>query len=469
MRQFSTKLLILLLVALSFVNNTQARFVSGFVKSGKQPIPEVAVTDGLHFTITDRQGNYSIDISPIAKFIYIVTPSGYIADYSSGIPQFYQKIMPEISKYNFQLKPINGKKNQTLMIGMADTQIANSHDCSRMRQETLPDIHQLIHNHNDYQVAAFIAGDITWDAYSLNDSIKSYAKQLSIPLYPVIGNHDYDKFMTGDESADYAHLYEDSFGPTYYAFWFGDACYVMLNNIKYKGHKKYECTLEQGNQMTWVRNLLTEVLQMNTRVIVVMHAPIFTWSCESLIPGGKQLSDLLISHRGEIFSGHYHTMRHLSIRNGLSEHNLGAVCGFWWSGNVSGDGTPNGYEVIESRDSIIHENYKSTGHDLDYQFRLYRPGQIADRPNDYVVEIWDWSSGWSAVWFEDGCFKGNLKQFYSYDPEYLSQIHGALTTGDYVPRRVNRFFAFHSSEDAHHVKLVVTDSNGKQYISDFDK
>lgn len=69
----------------------QARKVSGKVVSGKEKLAGVIVTDGEHFTKTKKSGKFAFDINDDAEFVYIVTPAGYVAEWSSGVPAFFQK------------------------------------------------------------------------------------------------------------------------------------------------------------------------------------------------------------------------------------------------------------------------------------------------------------------------------------------------------------------------------------------
>ena len=76
---------------LVFCSFAQARKVTGKVISGKEKLSGVIVTDGTSFTKTKKNGKFAFDIKDDAEFVYIVTPSGYVADWSSGVPAFYQQ------------------------------------------------------------------------------------------------------------------------------------------------------------------------------------------------------------------------------------------------------------------------------------------------------------------------------------------------------------------------------------------
>ena len=74
---------ILALVAASAF--ADARKVTGTVMCGEEKLTGVIVTDGKNFTQT-KKGKFKLEIEDNAEFVYIVTPSGYVADWSSGVP-----------------------------------------------------------------------------------------------------------------------------------------------------------------------------------------------------------------------------------------------------------------------------------------------------------------------------------------------------------------------------------------------
>ena len=85
----------ILFTLLSFVlicSAAQARKVSGIVTSGEEKLSAVIVTDGKNFTQTKPNGKFKFEIEDDAQFVYIITPSGYAGDWSSGVPAFYQQV-----------------------------------------------------------------------------------------------------------------------------------------------------------------------------------------------------------------------------------------------------------------------------------------------------------------------------------------------------------------------------------------
>lgn len=436
----------------------------GYVRAGDKGLGEVQVTDGFSFTVTDRDGNYSLALHEKAEFVYILTPKGYVADFSSGVPQFYIPVSASQKAYNFNLQAMKGDPDRFAMITMADTQIDKPSDIDRLMSETLPDIQATLEQYRDVQTAGIILGDITWDVYAYNDVMKDFCRRLGIPVYPVIGNHDFDKYLTPSPDADYAHLYKANYGPLYYAVQLGDVYYVVLNSLVYTGHKGYKTTLEDADQMHWLELLLNCVLQQDKQVIIATHCPIKSSPGSPLIGGGEQLVRMLArKFRGTVIAGHYHINAHVDLGGGIMEHILGAVCGELWLGNVANDGSPNGYQVFEGNKSALSWYYKATGFDRSVQMKVYPVGRVMDRPTAVVAKVWNWDEAWSVRWYQDGRFMGDMSPFYSYDPDYLAEMDGRLTVGDYVPQRTNHYFSAVPSEGAREIRIEVVDRFGQVY------
>ena len=146
--------------------------------------------------MTDKNGNYKIDLNDKAEFVYLLTPKGYVADFSTGVPQFFQPVEQSKKQYDFSLKKMQGDSDKFVMITMADTQLDTEADVKRLFSETLPDIKETVSQCPGVQAAGIVLGDISWDVYIHNASYKEFAKQLGFPVYPVIGNHDFDKYMS---------------------------------------------------------------------------------------------------------------------------------------------------------------------------------------------------------------------------------------------------------------------------------
>ena len=77
------KWIFVLPILLFLCADAEGRRVKGSVRCGTEPLEGVVVTDGRNFTLTQRNGKFVFDISDDAEFVYITTPAGYVADWSS--------------------------------------------------------------------------------------------------------------------------------------------------------------------------------------------------------------------------------------------------------------------------------------------------------------------------------------------------------------------------------------------------
>ena len=83
------KRFLVIVLLISFCLTSEARKVKGTVMCDSERLEDVIVTDGYGFAVTDRKGHFVFDMRDDAEFVHIVTPSGYVADWSSGVPAFY--------------------------------------------------------------------------------------------------------------------------------------------------------------------------------------------------------------------------------------------------------------------------------------------------------------------------------------------------------------------------------------------
>ena len=96
------RIIALLAVSTMFLGAAHARKVSGTVTCGEELLEGVIVTDGANFTTTNFKGKFAFEINDDAEHVYIVTPDGYVADWTSGVPAFYQKAEGK-NKFAFDL------------------------------------------------------------------------------------------------------------------------------------------------------------------------------------------------------------------------------------------------------------------------------------------------------------------------------------------------------------------------------
>ncbi|MGD9929457.1 MAG: calcineurin-like phosphoesterase C-terminal domain-containing protein [Mangrovibacterium sp.] len=463
-----------LLFAALLIIQTQlwAREIGGFVQSGNQKLSGVIVTDGTHFTQTDTDGTFQFDVSDTADFVYIFTPSGYTAPFKSGTPQFYQSLKDSASTFSFNLEKLPFDADNYALLAIADPQTKTLEQFARFERESVPDLKASIAAYQARQTntVGIALGDIAWDELELFDNFKQAMAGLNIPFYPVVGNHDHDLNATDDYAS--AEVYRRQFGPTYYGFNLSNHYYLVLDDIVYKGNKSYDEDLTD-EQLEWVKNYLQYVPKGST-LVIAMHAPFKNVQKDQMIPHGQKLLDICKDYQLSFISGHTHLNSNVEVAPGVMEHNIGAICGTWWTAETCRDGTPNGYQVFEGTTDQLSWYYKSVGKDRNYQLVLFDKGNFVNQANAVVAKIWNWDSNWKVEWFEDGKAKGEMKQVSAQDPEYLRYLQQRSDKGKKeVPafkRSVESFFYFtaYPSLDAKKVKVVATDRFGNSYEQEIE-
>ena len=456
---FSAALLMLCGVA-------QARKVTGKVVSGKEKLAGVIVTDGEHFTKTKKNGKFAFDINDDAEFVYIVTPAGYVAEWSSGVPQFYQEA-EGLKKFVFDLKKTAPSKDYSI-VAVADPQARSPKHFSQFAGKPLDDVCQTIKGLDGVAVGLAL-GDICWDEFDRIDDYKAEIVRTGIPFYPVVGNHDHELEAKGDMTS--TTLYREKLGPENYAFFLGNDVVIVLDNIIYNTQKDY-VEGYADHVLKWVKGLERQI-PFSSDLYIAQHCPLRKWFEDNAkIAGANDLLETVRGHKVTFISGHTHINNVLQYESNISEHNVAAICGSWWDTDHCTDGTPSGYKVFTKQNGKLSWYYKSVGHDKNHQVELYKPGQTAMHPNSVVLNVWDWDPSWKVEWFEDGKPMGKLKPVHEYSPVYINEINAAFVDKkipSYKRPKLNyHYFAATPSQYAKHVTVAVENPFGKSWVYDVD-
>ena len=454
----------------------EARKVKGTVRGAGEPLSKVIVTDGVHFTTTDARGVYSLPLAKDAKFVHIVTPPGYTADYSTGTVEFY-KPLSKARVYDFDLEKTADTKDFNLF-SIADPQMKPQH----LAQFTAEPLADLVAQAKKYAAkaptVAIALGDIGWNILSVFGDYKAAMAKTGIPCYGIIGNHDHNQERAGKAAcADY----EAAFGPVNYAFFLGDDLVIGLDNILFKGNDsgdpsktgKYDEGYSEET-LAFVRSLLVYVPK-DTHIFIAQHSPLYRWFYPDqdrlYIERGKDLLDLLEGRPVDFISGHTHFQNNLVYSDNIREHNAASLCGAWWSTKTCNDGTPRGYEIFTCEKGVLSWFWHSVDHPDDYQVEFIEPGQSIRHPNSLVANVWDYDPSWTVSWTEDGKEKGELYETIDLSPTYIREIQAVYPDkiSNYKrPRKNLHFFAATPSPYAKQVAIKVVNPAGKTWIHTFD-
>lgn len=455
------RLLIFLAVASSFSATIQARTIKGTVTSGKKNLSGVVVTDGKNFTSTDRNGAFEMDIQDNADFVYIVTPTGYAADWSSGVPQFFQAAKNKTT-FDFNLKKLPESKSTYSLIAIGDPQPGKKEHVAEFAQKPLEDLRQTASSLKG-QVVAVALGDVCFDVFPLMDKWKEAIPRAGIPVYTVPGNHDHDKKTKGDEVS--IHGYRERFGPENHAFMIGKDLVILLDNIIYHEYRGYELGYTE-EVIKWVKGL-SKYIPADADIFIVQHSSANGRHYQGgMITRYDALVDALQGHKITFLSGHNHTSGNFEYAPGITEHNIAAICGTWWDLYYCTDGTPRGYKVFTKEGKNLQWYYKSIGKDRNFQYEIYRPGQTRQHPDCVVVNAWDYDQHWSITWSEDGKPMGPMTQVEDYSPMHEKGMNELYTRkGTEIPRfkqtRISKhYFSAKPSAGAKKISIEIKDRFG---------
>ena len=281
----------ILRAAVALNTTAQARKVTGKVVSGDEKLSGVVVTDGKNFTKTKASGKFTFEIADDAEFVYIVTPAGYAADWSSGVPAFYQRAEGK-SEFVFDLLKTDNSGNYSL-IAVSDPQTKTKKHISQFAATPIDELAETAAK-LEGAVAGVILGDVLWDKLELYGDYKKEIVRTGVPFYPVPGNHDHELESKGD--IETTAVYRKAMGPENYAFYLGKDVVLALDNIIYDTQKQYK----EGyapHVLNWVEGFMKYVAK-DADIYVVQHGTVYRWfDQERWIVSTKEFIKLMGSHK----------------------------------------------------------------------------------------------------------------------------------------------------------------------------
>lgn len=442
----------------------QARKVTGSVMCGETKLEGVIVTDGEHFTRTAKNGKFAFDISDNAEFVYIVTPSGYVADWQSGVPAFY-KSAPGVSRFDFTLQRTSGGNDYNI-IAIADPQTYSDEHFAEFAGKPMADLCKTAQDLGGVTVGLSL-GDISWDRIEILDMYKKEIVRTGVPFYPVVGNHDNEAYVQGDNEA--AAAYRSKMGPENYAFCLGKDVVIVLDNIIYDTNFKMD--LGYTDQvMAWVKGLLKEI-PSTSEIYVAQHVPM--GRSNRKLQNQDALISMLRGRKVTVLSGHMHTNSIRELEKNMTEHNVAGLCGAWWETQHCTDGTPRGYKVFTKHADRLSWYYKPIGFSKKHIAEAFGLGMAPLHPNSVVVNVWDWDPQWKVEWYEDGKPMGKMDQVREICPVFDDEINAAYEGRGEIPgwkqaRPSGHNFAATPSRYAKKVTIVVESRFGQKWTQTID-
>ncbi|SHJ83221.1 Calcineurin-like phosphoesterase [Tangfeifania diversioriginum] len=430
------------------------------IKTG-QPISGVIISDGYTTSVTDENGLYSFKGHTDARHVFYSVPEAYEIPLIDGIPDFYETINTAFDSIetNFELTPLkNGIENEFTLFCVADPQVWDTRTINRLKNETINDLKNEAQQHN--LVYGITLGDLVGDKPELMKDLKQAFVSTEIPFFHTIGNHDFNEEISNPLQS--IKNYETHFGPVDYSFNRGKAHVVVMNNILYKGNRKYNLGFTR-EQIEWLKSNLQHVPK-EKMLIVCVHIPV--------------KDDPNVQHRNEflnalnpfkevhIMSGHYHLNRNfLHNEHNIYEHITGTASGLWWSGTVNKCGTPNGYAVYEVKGNTIKNwYYKSINYAKEHQIHMYAPYTFGDTKGYVVANVWNADKNWKIELIENGSNRGEMERFKDYAPGTYAFLKAAG-----LPEPGNKNASSRYAETNHLYRLKPLNNNAEITVKATDR
>jgi hypothetical protein len=365
------------------------------MSSGANPgLAGVLVSNGREVAVTGSDGHYTLPL-PEEATIFVVKPAGFMPPIEplTNLSRFYRHHQPQGSPADLNLRfeglaptgPLPASVDFPLrrqderhafnVVMVTDPQPETGAEVDFIREDLIQALAGV-----DAKFG-LTAGDIMFDDLSLYPRSNAIMGTIGLPWWNIGGNHDLN--LEAPDRKYSRETFKRVFGPNYYAFFYAQTLFLMLDDVNYLGpdpHKpggggKYEGRLDEG-QLEFVRNVLAHTPD-DTLIVMVMHIPINTFLDNEPYQNLQDRDAFFALFEGRrytvSFAGHTHTTEHHYFNaadgwKGAAPHHhhvLTALSGSWWSGPYdhrgvacadSRDGTPNGFHIL-SVDGLTYSTH----------------------------------------------------------------------------------------------------------------
>lgn len=463
--------------------------VSGRITwSDGTPVAGVAVSDSYSVTETGADGAFSLKPDKDAYYVWFSIPSdAKVPIGTDGHPCFYRKIQTNGGTYDFVLER-QEVENDFIILGLGDPQVKTTSHISRFRSETTPDVNKFIRKHASTPVYGMSLGDMTSNIWDLLDDIRAELtdRKMGIPVFMTIGNHDHEFPKANDLVA--SRRYESLYGPLNYSFNRGKLHIISMDDVYHgaSASDDYVGGLHDW-QYKWLQADLAKVPK-DWSVLLCNHiAYKDTWTDKSKERYHDEVLNLLGGYADAVMiAGHSHNVnnRFANADNGrkVREFVVGTTCGAWWHGITCTDGAPNGYGVLEYRNSkLANEYYKATRFPENYQMRVYPADEAyyaggaawyfdsaVKKANRVVANIWGENLHWQFEVYEDGVLVANkMTKKSTVDPYSASYfVNTEKCTSDSYSSAVVHMFYHDKKNPSAQVKVIAIDPFGNRFECD---
>jgi hypothetical protein len=369
----------------------------------------VAVSNGRDVVRSDWRGRWRLPIDD-DTILFVAKPRGWrVPGGPDGLPVFYRRHKPAGSPTDLRFP---GVEPTGPLPASVDFPLQRAREPDDFRVVLLADpqpydLREVVYVARDVVAqlegvdAAFalVLGDLVGDDLSLFEPLNRVLGRMGIPWWPVLGNHDINYAAADDRHSD--ETWERIYGPATYAFQFGRAHFLVLDDVIYMGARpdgspgRYRGGLTP-RQLAFVESYLAGV-PPDELVVVAMHIPLVTsgkGSGAHQLRERPELMEILATHPHTLsLSGHMHMQeRHFLdrqedfAREEPHQHvTVGTVSGSWWRGapdeagiphTTMRDGAPNGYALLDVTGARADVRYRAARRPAGEQLAIHAPQQV---------------------------------------------------------------------------------------------
>lgn len=457
------KILALSLISVfSFAQNAVSGFVyedqnnNSVMDRREKGIANVAVSNGVEVVLTDKNGRYSLPLYG-DNIVFVVKPADYQTKVNkNNLPEFYYNYKPSGSPSDFKYKGVSATGNLPKELNFPLYRKLENRDFQILvfgdpQPYTLKEIDYFrrgivneVKNNKKNAVFGISLGDLVGDDLTLHQPYIEAVKEIGLPWYNVMGNHDMNYEAKDDKVSD--ETFEANFGPANYSFNYGNVHFMILDDILYpdpRDGKGYWGGFRE-DQLKFIENDL-KLVDKNKLVVLSFHiqmTPERDGEDHFRMEDRRKLFDLLKPFENVLMmSAHTHKQTQLFYGKGdgweglrdLHELNMGTTSGDWYSGEVNEqgvpvstmrDGTYRGYSFLNFNDNKYKVQYKVAGKPEDFMIKLHVPKVISKtRSSARIFANFFTGSEKDNVEFRiDGGEWKKMSYMKNIDPQYMMSV-----------------------------------------------